>query len=409
MKSRKGMSMLRVLGLAAFICVQSGSGMPVSASETTQAPVILQASDYHEGIVWAKTEQGDTACWSAVDDGGTVLFSLEPEEIPVTSFCNGISIVDYQYVVDAKGNTVWSVEKDGWDFAREQWGDSVEEIHLVNNWKSSVNAAALNDTPELLKEDFFGYPQVEFYVNTFDYSGNYTGFLNPDGSWRREPETMRASVLDGRYGVYRMFFPDDSWKEGHYNMLTDETVDTDQMDEESYYKAWGRWGAEYYAGLHDGLIYVSAGALGDYVYGGLDLESYDRGFYDLSGNMQIDLGKYHLAASPYPAFADGYALLQLENEQKAPFYTLMDKSGNFVFEPRKKGIFPFEMADAVSEGMYWVRNEDNAVTYYKTDGEPAFETEFTISEARDFHDGRALVKTDAEEWHFIDTSGKIVW
>ena len=405
----KEKTVFRVICLSALIGILSGTGMPVSASEMTQAPEIKQAADYHEGIVWAKTVLDGTECWSAVDEGGTVLFSLKPEEIPVTNFCNGISLVDYQYVVDTKGNTVWSVEKDGWDYAREQWGDSAEEVHLVNNWKSFVDASALNDTPELLKEDFFGYPQVEFYVNTFDYSGNYTGFLNPDGSWRREPGTMRASVLDGHYGVYRMHFPDDSWKEGHYNMLTDEAVDTDQMDKESYNKTWGRWGAEYYAGQHDGLIYVAAGALGDYVYGGLDIETYDTGFYDLSGNMQIDLGKYHLAASPYPVFKDGYALLQLENEQNSPFYTLMDKNGNFVFEPRKKGVFPFEMADAVSEGMYWIRNEDSAAAYYKTDGEPAFETEFVITEAKDFHDGRALVKTDAGEWHFIDTSGRIVW
>ncbi len=389
---------------AAFICSLAILSLAVSAEE------IERAANYHDGVVWAELKETDNSSrWCAVDPDGNILFRLGEEELPATCFCNGVSIIDYQYVVNKSGEVVWSIEEDGWSYANEQWGEGVvEEIHLVNNWKSSIDGSVINDPVANMEEDFFGYPQVEFLVNTFDYTGYYTGFLNPDGTWRREPVTMKAEVCDGEYGVYRMYFSYDTWKEGAYRIETDEIADTDQMEKDVYYKTRGRWGAEYYANLHDGLIFVAAGALGNQIYDGLDLESYDVGFYDLNSDMQISLGQYHLAASPYPAFKDGYALMQLENDQKSPFYTLMDKNGEFVFEPRKKGIYPFDLSDTVHENMYWVREENGEVTYYNTAGDPAFQAEQVITEARDFYDGRASVKTE-NGWHFIDTSGAIVW
>ena len=60
-------------------------------------------------------------------------------------------------------------------------------------------------------------------------------------------------------------------------------------------------------------------------------------FYDIDGNMVIDLSQY----SPQqfknePVFKDGKCYLEISNDSGTVYYTEIDHDGNFVYEPKQK-------------------------------------------------------------------------
>lgn len=87
---------------------------------------------------------------------------------------------------------------------------------------------------------------------------------------------------------------------------------------------------------------------------------YPFGFYDIDLNLVIDLSKYDIETDSYfmPRFINGYAVLQMYNSQRVPFYGVLNHSGNWCFEPREgvvRYVYP------VGDGLLisTVPNEDS--------------------------------------------------
>ena len=136
------------------------------------------------------------------------------------------------------------------------------------------------------------------------------------------------------------------------------------------------------------------------IHEGLSFQDYRTtpGFYIMTGEMVIDLSNYNIVSYlPDPEFNEGYALLEIENEQESRYYTIIDLHGNEMFAP-KKAI----EHGALRCGYYWA----DGVGYMDVYGEPAF-TEFIAGRA--FRENMALVRTPFGELHFIDTTGNIVF
>ena len=89
------------------------------------------------------------------------------------------------------------------------------------------------------------------------------------------------------------------------------------------------WGSCTLGSLGDGLFYFSDKMI-DRTTG------LNQGFYDTEGNLVIDLYEYDVEG--IPVFRDGYCLLQLKNPQGTPYYTIIDRTGNQMFEPMSGSV-----------------------------------------------------------------------
>jgi hypothetical protein len=79
--------------------------------------------------------------------------------------------------------------------------------------------------------------------------------------------------------------------------------------------------------LSEGLFYFSD----------KNIDGEVQGFFDINGTKAIDLSEYNLSVSNSNAmFSGGYCLLYLQNDQGSSYYTVIDKSGQMMFEPRKR-------------------------------------------------------------------------
>jgi hypothetical protein len=93
------------------------------------------------------------------------------------------------------------------------------------------------------------------------------------------------------------------------------------------------------------------------------------GFYDIAGKLQIDLSEYKLDSSGRAwategdslYFSDGYCVLNILNPQGSRYYTVIDKAGKRMFEPRQSpGKFEMHTTKC---GMVVLKDAANASTF----------------------------------------------
>lgn len=370
-------------------------------------PHIISSTLYHDGLAWAYVGTRGTEQWMAIDSKGKANVTLDLKSFPVTQFNKGICIIDNKRVINKKGETIWSADEQGMAYATQKWGaDHIKNVSIINNGHNYVN---MGEAFDYIEEDFFGYPQVLFEVDTFDYTGTYTGVLDEKGNWYLEPTELKGSFWDGNEGVYRAsrYYEDPysiTGSEGYYNILKNSFIWRADMSSEEYDDKLAKWRREVWKEKHNGLFY-------DMLSGSDELfvqtDAFEPGFYDLSGKQVIDMTKYpDVIVSPFPTFYDGYCIVKIDNEQRSSYYTVLDTSGNELFEPRK---IEDKLAEKVSDGMFWAETSESGIIYYKTDGEQAFEIPFKIKNGTDFCEGLALLEAEDGVIYVIDASGKILF
>lgn len=326
---------------------------------------IVSAQDFHDGLAWVEVEVGDRVNWCCCDMEGNIRFSLEDGQKPTTYFANGVSIVDNKMLVNDQGEVVWSAEKEGINYVNEMWGEG-----------TSRGISLMFDEDE--GEEYFGYTYARFYIECFEFTGSVTGVINPDGSWRITPN---EEFYKGSYKEAGFYWCPSSGVDC-YNIIYNTGISNQYS--ERYKEYYQSVVAEYELEKHDGLIFK--------------WKSYPdtSGFYNAEGEEVIDLSKYNIDKYDEPEFYEGYALLEIENDQGYDYYTIIDSSGNEMFSPQKAVEH-----GALRYGYYWVDD----VGYMNVYGEPAFEL-FCLT-GRDFCEGMAFVYSSG--YHFINTSGEIVF
>jgi hypothetical protein len=122
------------------------------------------------------------------------------------------------------------------------------------------------------------------------------------------------------------------------------------------------------------------------------------GFYDRNKKLVIDLSSYG-SAYPIGHFSGGYCTMQLGNPQGSRFTTIIDKSGNPMFEPLA-GV----SLGRFSQGRATKSGGASGFCYINASGE---EVITGLEEGSDFaENGLALVKRRGEPAHcFIDVNG----
>ena len=306
----------------------------------------------------------------------------------ISNFCKGTALSyigteneDYaNAIINAKGEVVWSIEENGDEAVNKFFsGTDVTEI-------SSFFCVADKDV------EYKGYFPVEFEVDSFDYTGTYIGILNSDGEWVVEPTTPShgyAWTLQ-EYGIVTNTYIFDymSGAAKYYSGDTDEDSTADE-EREIYMNELQR---EWYFLQHDNFIFSESNDIE------VDFERNQEGFYDKDGNFVIDLSGYLLRENP--EFVDGYAILEIENEQGGKYLTVIDSSGTQMFEPIKDTGH-----GELSEGIFFMENGENGY-FMNVKGEKV--GEITGKKAMPFQEKKAWIETN-EGWNCIDSEGKIVF
>lgn len=317
-------------------------------AETATIPFqnnISDATDFSEGKAFIKTQ--DSQKFIVIDIKGKELFSLNDNQKPYTNFVNDVFILSNIYqtsqgqryfpdtLINANSEILASPEKQGYTRF------CVDE-DLVNS---------VTD-PRLLAD---GY--VLAYLRTENYEGLKIelGVLNTKGEWivplsadnpiskyfaenstNLEPEYAYLGdgvvVFTPSFGITEFYnVKDNYWFQLDlpYKNMNFENGVTVASSLRHVYRVTNRGEKTELTG--DGLDNIGSSDIGKYSSG---LFYYNNCFYNNAGIKEIDLSKYTLYKSDYfPAFNGSNAIIGIINSAGSYYYTVIDKTGNFLFEP----------------------------------------------------------------------------
>lgn len=235
------------------------------------------------------------------------------------SFLNKADEIIY-YGKDTTGTTLWSVRKE----------DSIEGSNtILTAWSSSgeIKFQCDSNTSDLLGK-FGATNMYEKLINYRDdnYALRYCGGAEYSFGHSYISRSLYCGVNIRGKSVHEL--EGDVWFENEHGLLLSSSGNmryVSLMDEKG--NAHPGW---------ESLMYRLQGPLSEGLFF-LDGREYPAGFYDINLNQKIDLSRYRLlpVANDGPLFVNGYAVLQLENDDHIEFWGVIDKNGNWTVEPQK--------------------------------------------------------------------------
>jgi len=365
---------------------------------------ILKTTSFRDDVAWVQVKVNSSKAWCCCDKEGNILFVLDANSLPTTCFANGVAVVDGDKIIDKQGNIVWSAKKDGVNFIKNAWGeDSVANIEFYMYPQTESYYYPMSDFHSFIDHitlpEYYGYVVMKAAVDSYEFTADLLGIIDYNGKWVIDPQKDRYDFasddpVNGKNGIILIdnFF---------YNMVTNEKYYVDDyygaIDKETLSFIMKNYFAE-----HNGLMYMEK-SLDSYS----NEETRKAGFYNSEFKLKIDLSKYSKIYNN-PEFNDGYAILDLANEQGSWYYTVIDTNGNEMFKPRQ-----FENHENIKCGYYWVYSKG----YFDVNGQAAFD--LPIEDGNDFSNGMAEVKIIDERFggtdpnyatlHYINIDGEIVF
>jgi len=377
--------------------------------------------DFSDGVAWVRNN-----VWQLIDTSGQVLFSLGTDDLPISDFSNGVALVarsastafgnSGRELIDKNGNIISSPELGGYD----------EICALV---------------PEL------GMAIVYKRVVTFEATEDQFGIIDSKGDWVLRLTNNNAlfnAIQNSTYGRNNFNIQDyfrylgegiiiyKGFKSHHlntmgavdiyiYNISTNESFVVANIPNngsiisniENGYGlinagsvSFGEPGVRICSiksnGQMNELFSFSIGQTIDYPHFGDYSEGlffynnysnhYTQGFYDINGNLIIDLSEYIIEFNDVRdiKFEYGYCLLNLLNPQGDRFYTIVDIKGNLTFEPKSRESWGNSVSQ-VGNGLFALRQNDQLLLINALG-----ETMVDLGNAEsvsNFNEGVALVKT----------------
>ena len=249
---------------------------------------------------WVQEEEG--GIWTCIDPSGQEIFSLEEEQQPSTDFENGVAVVEDEFIIDVDGNIVSSADDGKYTSIKNGYYDN-------------------------------GYTFVEVYKNTLEESYTKTGIIGPDGEWWMEPrELSTVDSLD--HGIYRF------WNKGGstnlyewYDLYENRYISESDCLELLLQRSYSEDDLIFISKSNDGYNHFSGDADWSYnIKEDLGFSSDVTGFYNRERQLVIDLSNYQDAVAE-SEFQNGYCAMSLQNDQGEWFVTVINTSGDIMFEP----------------------------------------------------------------------------
>lgn len=354
----------------------------------------IDGRDFSDGVAWARTSEG----WNCIDKTGKILSTLKNGDSPISDFGQGVALIKRQdgtqEMIDKTGKVISTPKSGDYDIIKEFNNDlgmiivskridtfekTEDQTGIINNkgeWQTKLTPKIGNIFIKYIgdgiymREEMIGYKVLTFY-NVFT---NATVKIDA-----RTYGCAPLNISDG-YGIFKI--------EGIVSSINDK-FETKEILKVPQSVRIGKY--------QDGLYYYFDGGN---MYSGSS-EDDTAGFYDIEGKKVIDMLKYNIDTKVEDiVFSNGYCLLSLKNEQRSVFYTIFDKTGKMMFEPRKG-----TPSGKLSCGLVKVPSE-NGFSYINTSGERVIEIpKENISRLSDFREDAACVKT-SKETYYIDKTGK---
>jgi hypothetical protein len=435
--------------------VQANNSVSETATrQRRNTTTYVNGRGFSDGVAWALSEE---EIWHCIDIGGNIVLRLSNSESPASDFSLGVALVrradNTLELIDKNGNIISSPKTEDYDrivdfippFGMVKVYKRVETFEVTENRAGIIDNQGLWQTP--LTNDYAlvngQYIGDGFYTNwarissqtIFDMrtmkegiesapvplsSGGEDGYffniisgnsfiisgLTYRGEQRMIHNTGRMGLMENKKGVLHAFFSGvDSWGSSVSGSGSIYSVNSEGQTHELF-SAWDGGGHyRFYVGEYsEGIFYFSDGG-----------QEYVTGFYDLYGDLIIDLSgltirdmdrvyRDHSEAPRAIYFEDGYCLLVVYNPQGTRFFTIIDRTGKQMFEPRFVSRTDNHNL-TLSNGLVVINNIDGTFSVINTSGEAIVELN-GVSNVSNFSDGIAMVTTNDGEIYYIDKVGQ---
>ena len=365
--------------------------------------------------------------WFCVDKTGKILLKLNAQEAPLSDFSNGVS------VVARENDGIVMIDKNGKVISSPELGDYDEILYFIKE---------------------IGVIIVNKYINTFQVTETQFGAINCNGDWTIPLSADNMLGYTWEYigdGFIRIYSDYSTYRptkiKALLNVLTGEVVNpkydtaiydlveiTAVHNIENGIGVWDPYYSSNGVSRNVNLHSIDASwntleiiqnvqytvnssknvTMADYADGLFYV--YDKkGFYDIEGNLVIDLNEYKFEFSTPPVFSGGYYLLELRNDQYSSFFTLIDKTGEFQFDPKPYTGYVLHEAGSI---ILYDLNENEAddsraiynVSMLDTFGNTVVELGSRRSfSAFEFHEGCIKISVSSDgivsEIYYMDKAG----
>lgn len=387
----------------------------------TKIQNIKKGSDFSDGVAWVESQKiingNYESRYYCIDTNGTILFELESDYKPYAYsgsatddwfFSNGVSLIIYKEHTEEE---YWKiVDKTGNDIMTLVDGETVLCPRMLENGYVVVSGdfesvygkerkyGLISPSGEWTIQLSSDISSIEYrgsdvvYVKGYDNANN-AYFLNVKNGVRFD----RYIELDGMDRDISEIKFDDGYAVFLEDVFADEElsyclfrISSEGKVEKLFIPYDGSYDLEC-GDLSDGLVFIDVD-----VY-----NSPDRGFFDMSGNLIVDLSPYdvHSTALHNCKFIDGFCAMNING-----FCVFVDSNGKNVFEPKKIDNDTITFSDGVLRIF-----ESNGVCYYDTNGDKLYgPVENTSSVPESYSCGLGKI-SGSDGIHYVDKRGNIVF
>lgn len=329
--------------------------------ENTQIPLqnnIANAYDFSDGKAFVILEDSKKRMF--IDNTGKELFSIKDDQMPYTQFFNGVFIIsnthqepkDMPYgstiapdmLINAKNEIIASPEKQGY---------SLFCVEQIEEGKQFNTHALLADGYILAYKKSESFEGIKIELGVLNTKGEWTVPLSTDNPISKfvakngEDVSLKYEYLgDGvicfesefEYGSQFYNIKDNYWftigfkTRGLISQINfDNGVTVISDFDGNIYMLTNRGATTKFNGdelkVENAIIDYSSG-----------LFFYNNGFYNSSGVKEIDLSKYTIIEHSNMHFEGDNAIIGIVNSAGSYYYTVIDKTGKFLFEPIEMGF-----------------------------------------------------------------------
>ena len=296
--------------------------------------------------------------WKCTDTEGNILFSLPFGWEPKNGFIHNYCMIQHESykdkVIDQSGNQVFgdvvSDEKDILLLSENNdvvnlWVRTIRDAYDGHSETLSVideNGTILSEYTSLEGVSLGYIREIKDLGDGMYQCGGYVFNINNNSYFRYEDSAgLIADILNFNHGY-------GIGEDGRVIDLNGTVCFSGPAG-----VVVGKYGNDVFFMGHREEIYAS----------GKYYDTFRGAFYNAEGQMEIDISQYSLMRIPF--YKDNFCILEILNEAGVRFTSVIDKSGEFLFEPIKGCIISsagYEYDNFyVSDGVVVIKGDDTQI------------------------------------------------